>query len=1001
MCANNLHSINVENRERSSCKPEAYLHKVFNDPVHGHISLHPLCVKIIDTPEFQRLRFIKQLGPVYLVYPGAAHNRFEHSLGVCYLSGRIIKTLQKRQPELNISDEEVLCVMIAGLCHDLGHGPLSHLFDQRFIPSVCPDITWKHEEASVTMFDYMITENHLEGEFEKYNINKEKRHFIKKLIECKPEKNSDESKGYFYEIVCNKRNGIDADRWDYCTRDCLLLGIRTNFDHKRCMKFVRVIEVKEINKTERQLCFRDKENGDFYDLFYLRAKLHRQAYQHKTTFIIGEMIVQALIKADEHLKFEGQGGIMKKMSEAIGDMKVLSALTDEIFNVILNSSAPELKEPKELLHKVVSRELPKCVDEIHLEYIWVAAETISELKKAMKIGDTEYRIQIASLDFGMGTDNPIENIRFYSKHNLNNASRDKTKVFPPVRFKEEIIRVFSTKRDHQSCKRVKEAFRAAIQQIKERMMNPVEVTANRVIYQRVKATEEEGLHGGSGHLQDVGLSELAASGLGSGAPNLGPAHTDKLPELDPQNYKVFNDPVHGHISMHPLCVKIIDTPEFQRLRRIKQIGAVYFVYPGASHNRFEHSLGVCYLAGRTVKKLRKQQPDLGITDEDELCVQIAGLCHDLGHGPFSSLFEERFVQEMQSNCNWTHKVAAIQMFSHLIKENKLEPEFVTYGLTDDDIEFIKELLNVKSDNQDAEWKYKGRTDSKRFLYEIVTNVRNGIDADTWDSCARDCLMLGMISRFDHKRCIKYIRAIKVNNRYQICFRDKEKRDLDELFFIQAKLKDMAYQHKTTFIAGEMIVEALRKVNALIMFKGTDGTDKTLFEAKDDMNAFCALTDDVITQILNLPYPKREELEHLRSTQEPDPSRIQILVEGETTWKEARKLLQNVLLRKLYKFVAEIKPPSVEEFKSQLDTKIAERGLSSNDIMCQFVEVDYTPNVWNTVAFYSKHEPDFATVQLRVSKSHLKEHIFRVFCKNEQHFATLKEITQDLKQQLPR
>ena len=55
--------------------------------------------------------------------------------------------------------------------------------------------------------------------------------------------------------------------------------------------------------------------------------------------------------------------------------------------------------------------------------------------------------------------------------------------------------------------------------------------------------------------------------------------------------KVFNDPIHGHIEMHPLCVRIIDTPQIQRLRYLKQLGASYYVFPGASHNRFEHSLG--------------------------------------------------------------------------------------------------------------------------------------------------------------------------------------------------------------------------------------------------------------------------------------------------------------------------------------------------------------------------------------------------------------------------
>ena len=55
--------------------------------------------------------------------------------------------------------------------------------------------------------------------------------------------------------------------------------------------------------------------------------------------------------------------------------------------------------------------------------------------------------------------------------------------------------------------------------------------------------------------------------------------------------KVFNDSIHGHVELHPLLVKIIDTPQFQRLRNIKQLGGGYFVFPGASHNRFEHSIG--------------------------------------------------------------------------------------------------------------------------------------------------------------------------------------------------------------------------------------------------------------------------------------------------------------------------------------------------------------------------------------------------------------------------
>eukprot|EP00106_Octopus_bimaculoides_P022819 XP_014790261.1 PREDICTED: deoxynucleoside triphosphate triphosphohydrolase SAMHD1-like [Octopus bimaculoides] len=88
--------------------------------------------------------------------------------------------------------------------------------------------------------------------------------------------------------------------------------------------------------------------------------------------------------------------------------------------------------------------------------------------------------------------------------------------------------------------------------------------------------------------------------------------------------QVFQDAIHGAMQLPPLCVKIINTTQFWRLRNIKQLSLVNYVYPSASHNRFEHCLGTCYLAGKMVRHLKQQNPDLEISDRDILCVEIAG-----------------------------------------------------------------------------------------------------------------------------------------------------------------------------------------------------------------------------------------------------------------------------------------------------------------------------------------------------------------------------------------
>ncbi|XDV21776.1 hypothetical protein PO909_026796 [Leuciscus waleckii] len=342
-----------------------YSLQIFNDPIHGHIELHPLLVKIIDTPQFQRLRHIKQLGVTYLVYPGATHTRFEHSLGVAHLAGCLVRNLQGTQPELSITKQDILCVQIAALCHDLGHGPFSHLFHGMFIP--------EHKDASLHMFHCMRKKSGLDKKMKQYGLNlDEDIPFIEELIKgCKTSDNEwsmkgrTEDKSFLYEIVENKLNGIDVDKWDYFARDCHHLGIPKGFDHQRLLNSARVCKVGGRN----HICFRDKVADNVYDMFHTRYTLHRQALQHKIGYIIDVkyvffLIKDALVLADDKLMPDC------KISDAVYDMVAYTNLTDHIFDQILNQSDsnhdPVLTKAKDILNDIVNRRLPKFVGEARL-----------------------------------------------------------------------------------------------------------------------------------------------------------------------------------------------------------------------------------------------------------------------------------------------------------------------------------------------------------------------------------------------------------------------------------------------------------------------------------------------------------------------------------------------------------------------------------------------------------------------------------------------------------
>nr|KAF6358993.1 SAM and HD domain containing deoxynucleoside triphosphate triphosphohydrolase 1 [Pipistrellus kuhlii] len=378
------------------------LMKVINDPIHGHIEFHPLLIQIIDTPQFQRLRYIKQLGGAYYVFPGASHNRFEHSLGVGYLAGCLVRELSEKQPELQISERDMLCVQIAGLCHDLGHGPFSHTFDGRFIPLARQDKKWKHEQGSVDMFEHLINSNDLKPVMERYGlIPEDDVIFIKEQIIGPP-------------------------------------------------------------KTPVK---KQSEIGNLYDMFHTRASLHRRAYQHKVGNVIDMMITDAFLKADPYIEIAGTGGKKCRISTAIDDMEAFTKLTDNIFLEILHSSDPNLAAAREILEKIERRNLYKYVGQTQTEDGKIIKEIVEKFPQDIanakpdvitldvELTAEDFIVDVINMNYGMEDKNPIDNVHFYCKADLNKAvkiSKEQASQLLPMKFEEKLIRVYCKKTDKKS-----------------------------------------------------------------------------------------------------------------------------------------------------------------------------------------------------------------------------------------------------------------------------------------------------------------------------------------------------------------------------------------------------------------------------------------------------------------------------------------------------------------------------------------------------------------------
>lgn len=239
--------------------------------------------------------------------------------------------------------------------------------------------------------------------------------------------------------------------------------------------------------------------------------------------------------------------------------------------------------------------------------------------------------------------------------------------------------------------------------------------------------------------------------------------------------KIFNDPIYGFITIpNSLIFDVIQHQDFQRLRRISQMGMSYLVYPGAHHTRFHHALGCMHLMSKAISVLRFKK--INITDEEETALYLAILLHDIGHGPFSHALEHSIVN----------------------------------GITHEEISLIfMKQLNKKFNNQFdlAIQIFKGDY-HRPFLCQLISGQ---FDMDRADYLKRDSFYTGVAEgNVNSERLITMLNVVE--NRLVV--EEKGIYSVEKFLMARRLMYWQVYLHKTSLVAEELLIKVFKRAKFL-------------------------------------------------------------------------------------------------------------------------------------------------------------------------------------------
>jgi hypothetical protein len=242
--------------------------KLIRDAVHGDIHCGALEIELIDTPEFQRLRGIKQLGTAYLVFPSALHTRFEHSLGTSWIAQRLIDAVRRTQA---VTEDQARLIRVTALLHDITHIPFGHTLEdeRRVLP--------RHDK-DLDRVRYFLEEGSIGRILEREGLQQA-------VVRALTEGGS---------LVSDIAGGpISADLLDYLRRDTYFCGLSQYYDPRIFESFV-VDNGRLFMNLEKRGVLRHDTLSELVNLLRIRYTLSERVYFHHTKIASGAMICKAV-----------------------------------------------------------------------------------------------------------------------------------------------------------------------------------------------------------------------------------------------------------------------------------------------------------------------------------------------------------------------------------------------------------------------------------------------------------------------------------------------------------------------------------------------------------------------------------------------------------------------------------------------------------------------------------------------------------------------------------